>query len=82
MNETHVSCVSKMPIQPVSEVPVQRISETPTQPINETAIPNRAFLPNPHTAPEYAPPEMVEEKTGHRVITAEIDGVNYRAEMY
>ena len=91
MNETSAQHVSEVPVQRVNEVPVQRVNETPVQhvneipvqhmnetPINETPIPSGT---QHKPAPEYDSPRQREEKSGRRILTAQIDGVNYTAEM-
>ena len=91
MNETSAQHVNEVPLQRVNEVPVQRVNETPVQhvneipvqhmnetPINETPIPSGT---QHKPAPEYDSPRQCEEKSGRRILTAQIDGVNYTAEM-
>lgn len=91
MNETSAQHVNEVPLQRVNEVPVQRVNETPVQhvneipvqhmnetPINETSIPSGT---QHKPAPEYDSPRQREEKSGRRILTAQIDGVNYTAEM-
>lgn len=91
MNETSAQHVNEVPLQRVNEVPVQRVNETPVQhvneipvqhmnetPINETPIPSGT---QHKPAPEYDSPRQREEKSGRRILTAQIDGVNYTAEM-
>lgn len=48
-------------------------------PINETPIPGGT---QHKPAPEYDSPRQCEEKSGRRILTAQIDGVNYTAEMF
>lgn len=92
MNETSAQHVNEVPLQRVNEVPVQRVNETPVQhvneipvqhmnetPINETPIPSGT---QHKPAPEYDSPRQREEKSGRRILTAQIDGVNYTAEMF
>lgn len=47
-------------------------------PINETPIPGGT---QHKPASEYDSPRQCEEKSGRRILTAQIDGVNYTAEM-
>ena len=92
MNETSAQHVNEVPVQRVNEMPVQRVNETPVQhvneipvqhmnetPINETPIPSGT---QHKPAPEYDSPRQREEKSGRRILTAQIDGVNYTAEMF
>ena len=91
MNETSAQHVNEVPLQRVNEVPVQRVNETPVQHVNEITVQHMNETPNNETpipggtqhkpAPEYDSPRQCEEKSGRRILTAQIDGVNYTAEM-
>ena len=91
MNETSAQHVNEVPLQRVNEVPVQRVNETPVQHVNEIPVQHMNETPINETpipggtqhkrAPEYDSPRQCEEKSGRRILTAQIDGVNYTAEM-
>ena len=91
MNETSAQHVNEVPVQRVNEVPVQRVNETPVQHVNEIPVQHMNETPINETpipggtqhkpAPEYDSPRQCEEKSGRRILTAQIDGVNYTAEM-
>lgn len=92
MNETSAQHVNEVPLQRVNEVPVQRVNETPVQHVNEIPVQHMNETPINETpipggtqhkpAPEYDSPRQREEKSGRRILTAQIDGVNYTAEMF
>lgn len=92
MNETSAQHVNEVPLQRVNEVPVQRVNETPVQHVNEIPVQHMNETPINETpipggtqhkpAPEYDSPRQCEEKSGRRILTAQIDGVNYTAEMF
>lgn len=84
VNEMPVQHISETPVQHVSEMPVQHVNEMPVQHMNETPI-NETPIPSGtqhKPAPEYDSPRQREEKSGRRILTAQIDGVNYTAEMF
>ena len=91
MNETSAQHVNEVPLQRVNEVPVQRVNETPVQHVNEIPVQHMNETPINETpipggtqhkpASEYDSPRQCEEKSGRRILTAQIDGVNYTAEM-
>lgn len=72
-----------MPVQHINEAPVQHVNEMSTQLVNETPIIETPIPSGTENkpAPEYDPPRQREEKSGRRILTAQIDGVNYTAEM-
>ena len=83
MNEVPLQRVNEVPVQRVNETPVQHVNEIPVQHMNETPI-NETPIPGGtqhKPAPEYDSPRQCEEKSGRRILTAQIDGVNYTAEM-
>ena len=92
MNETSAQHVNEVPVQRVNEMPVQRVNETPVQHVNEIPVQHMNETPINETpipggtqhkpAPEYDSPRQREEKSGRRILTAQIDGVNYTAEMF